>query len=352
MRYYYTDAANQPVGPCELEQLQALAAEGKITDATSVIPEGAQVWTTYGAVKPGAIPAPPPAPRKPVDAFKIATILGDTVGGLLGLLARLLTPALLKKTLIFCQRFGHFAVLAGATLGLVAALVASIQNHTMSSFAKEGVVFVIAVAVAQYSAQRFLNAADTLIAASPTRLASKSFLDCVGLFAALGALGALAGGIYVSIQADQLYPAITGLVIGTFLTFLALIALNPGEANVALEGGASAGEEAIAVFSFFSKAWLRLVPLVFFTLTALGVIGIIFSFSDNGRIMADNLMTSLGLPVGAIPMAGTSAGTAVVLLGCLVPVLFYLGFLISYLIIDLLRAQLSIPGKLDALKKS
>ena len=37
---------------------------------------------------------------------------------------------------------------------------------------------------------------------------------------------------------------------------------------------------------------------------------------------------------------------------CLLPVLIYLGFLLSYLLIDLLRAILSIPGKLDALRKS
>ncbi|HEY4300525.1 MAG TPA: DUF4339 domain-containing protein [Candidatus Didemnitutus sp.] len=352
MRYYYTDTNNQPVGPCEIEQLQALAAEGKITDATSVIPEGAQIWTTYGAVKPGAVPAPPPAPKKPVDPFKIATIMGDTVAGVLGLLTRWLTPALLKSTLAFCLRFGHFAVLTGAVLGLVAALVASIQDHTFSSFAIGGIVFVIAVAVAQYSAQRFLTAGDVLIAASPTRLASKAFLDCVALFSALGALASLVGCIYVSIRADTIYPIIPGFVVAVFLTFLALIALRPGEANVTLESGASAGEEAIAIFSFFSKAWLRLVPIVFFVLTTLGVIGIIFSFSDRGRMMAEEMMQALMLPVGPLAQVGTSVGTAVVLLGCLFPVLYYLCFLLSYLIIDLMRAQLSVPGKLDALRKS
>lgn len=352
MRYYYTDAANQPVGPCELEQLQALAVEGKITDATSVIPEGAQVWTTYGAVKPGAVPLPPPAPRKPVDAFKIATILGDTVGSLLGVLTKVLTPALLKSTLTFCKRFGHFAVLTGAVLGLVAALVASIQDHTLRSFAVGGIAFVIVVAVAQYSAQRFLNAGDLLIGTSPTKIASKAFLDCVGLISALGAAAALFGSIYISIESNLLYPIIPGIVVAVLMTYLALLALQPSEVNVTIEAGASAGEEAIAVFSFFAKAWLRLVPILFFVLTVLGVVGIIFSFSDRGREIANEMMASLMLPAGQFSFVGTSAGTAVVLLGCFVPVLYYLGFLLSYLIIDLLRAQLSIPGKLDALRKA
>src|SRR5262249_34905141 len=162
---------------------------------------------------------------RPVDPFKIATILGDTVGGLLGLLTKFLTPALLKSTLSFCQRFGHFAVLTGATLGLVAALVASIQDHTLRSFVIGGIAFVIVVAVAQYSAQRFLNAGDLLIGTSPTKIASKAFLDCVGLIAALGAVAALLGSIYFSIESNLIYPIIPGVVVAAILTFLALVAL-------------------------------------------------------------------------------------------------------------------------------
>ena len=352
MRYYYTDAANQPVGPCEMQQLQALAAEGKINDSTSVIPEGAQVWTTYGAVKPGGVPpAPRPPPGPPLDLGKMATIMGDTVALLLKLASGLLTPAFLRGTLAFSVRFGHFAVILGAVLGLIAGLVEAIRFNSTSSFFLGGVVFVIAVAVAQYSAQRFTNAGAGLIAASPTRLSSKAFPDCVAVFDLLGALAVLLGGIYIAIRSDTFSLVIPAVVVSFILTCFGVIALNPEEVNVTMEPGAGAGEEAIAIFSFFTKAWLKLAPLLFFVITTVGVLGIVFSFSDRGKAMASEMMASMGLGVLPVGVIGTSAGTVVVLFGCLIPVLSYLGFLLSFLVIDLLRAQLSIPGKLDALKK-
>jgi hypothetical protein len=348
MRYYYTDAANQPVGPCELEQLQALAAEGKITDSTSVIPEGAQVWTTYGAVKPGGIPPVPPAPRAPVDPFKIATIMGDTVATVLAKLTGWLTPALLKRSLAWAERYGHFAVIVGCGLGLIVALITSIRTSTVSGFMVGGVAFVLAIAVAQFSAMRFISAGSALIAAAPTRLANKSFLECVALFAVLGAAGLLISGVVTAIKYDQFLPLIPAVLLAVLLTYIALIALHPDQVNVGLESGASAGEEAIAVFSFFTKVWLRLVPLFFCLFVMLGALATAFSLSERGAATAEAMLGFIPMPPA---LTGGAVGMAVLLYGCLLPVLIYLGFLLSYLLIDLLRAILSIPGKLDALKK-
>jgi hypothetical protein len=353
MRYYYTDAANQPVGPCDLAQLQALAAEGKITDATSVIPEGGQVWSTYGAVKSGGAPAPVPAPPgQPFNPFQFATILGDTVATVLKLVSGWLTPALLKASLSIAERYGHIAVLVGSALGLIVALINSVKTSTMSSFFVGGVGFLLAIAVAQFSAMRFIGAGAALIATSPTRLNSKSFLECVGLFAVLGAATLLIGGVITAIRADSFLPIIPAVLISAFLTYLGLVALHPGEVNVNLEPGASAGEEAISVFSFFSKAGLKLTPLFFCLFAMLGAIATIFSMSERGATASEQMLSFLPIPLGSATAVGASVGTAVLLFGCLLPVLNYLAFLLSYLVIDLLRAQLSIPGKLDALKKS
>ncbi len=355
MRYYYTDAANQPVGPCDLAQLQALAAEGKITEATSVIPEGGQVWSTFGAVKGGGAPVPPapPAPAgKPFDPFKFATILGETVATVLKLLSGWLTPALLKRSLSIAERYGHIAVLIGSALGLIVALINSIKTSALSAFFVGGVGFVLAIAVAQFSALRFISAGAALIATSPTRLNSKSFLECLGLFAVLGAAALLIGGVVTAIRADSFLPIIPAVLVAVFLAYFALVALHPGEVNVNLEPGASAGEEAISVFSFFSKVGLRLTPLFFCLFTMLGACATIFSMSERGAATSEAMLSFIPIPLGSAAMAGASVGTAVLLFGCLLPLLSYLGFLVSYLVIDLLRAQLSIPGKLDALKKS
>lgn len=59
MRYYYADAANQPIGPHELEELHRLHAAGIIRPDTLVAQEGGTSWRPYREL---GIPAPPPPP--------------------------------------------------------------------------------------------------------------------------------------------------------------------------------------------------------------------------------------------------------------------------------------------------
>jgi len=352
MRYYYTDSSNQPAGPCELDQLQALAAEGKINDQTSVIPEGGQTWITYGALKGGAPTPPPPPARASIDAGKVSTILGDTVSGVLGKISGWLSPALLEGSLKFAGRYGHFAVLAGAVLGLILAAILATRMHSVALFATVGIGFVLAVAVAQFSAQRFMSAGTKIIASTPNRLSSKSFLECVGLFAILGGIGSLVSGLVASVQMDSLLPLIPSLLMLAYLLYFAMTALHPEELNVSISGEATAGEEAISLLSFFCKVGLKLAPLFFFLLGVTGAIFTLLAMFDVGQSAAQAFLTVVPLPETAGTLAQNSPGQLLVLIACLVPVLSYFLFLLSYLGLDLMRAVLAVPGKLDALKNS
>lgn len=353
MRYYYTDASNQPAGPCDLEQLKALAAEGKINDQTSVIPEGGQTWITYGALR-GAAPTPPPPPRaaSTFNLASLATILGDTVGKVLGLLSNLLSGALLQGSLKFAGHFGHFAVAVGAVLGLILATILATRMHSFPIFAYGGVGFVLAVAVAQFSAQRFMSAGTTIIANTPNRLSSKTFLECVGLFAILGAIGVFIGGLVASIQGGTVVPLIPAILITAYLLYFAMTALHPEELNVSISGEASAGEEAVSLLSFFCKVSLKLAPLFFFLFAVVGAIVTLLGIFDTGQGATQSLMYSLPIPPVMAEFAQNTPGQALVLIACLMPVLSYFFFLLSYLGLDLIRAILAVPGKLDALKKS
>jgi hypothetical protein len=51
MFYYVTDDNEKPIGPVSLEQLRALAAEGKINGNTLVIVEGANEWERFSDVE-------------------------------------------------------------------------------------------------------------------------------------------------------------------------------------------------------------------------------------------------------------------------------------------------------------
>ncbi|MEO6876038.1 MAG: GYF domain-containing protein [Opitutaceae bacterium] len=355
MRYYYTDAANQPAGPCDLDQLKALAAEGKITDLTSVIPEGGQIWVTYGSLKSGAIPPPPPTPKSSVNLSGVATIMGDTVGSILGRISGWLSARLLQNSLSFAGKYGHFAVLAGALLGLILSIILAVRYHSAYVFFTGGIGFVLAVAVAQFSAQRFMTAGTTLIASSPNRLSSKSFLECVGLFAVLGAIGALVGGIVSSIQLNSLLPLVPALLLFAYLLYFAMTALHPEELNVTVGGDTTAGQEAISLLSFFCKVGLKLAPLYFFLLAVAGAIFILLALFDNGQgggAPGQLFLSIVPLPPMLAGVAQNSPGQMLVLVACLVPVVIYFFFLLYYLLLDLMRAVLAVPGKLDELKKS
>jgi hypothetical protein len=355
MRYYYTDAANQPAGPCDLSQLKALAAEGKINDLTSVIPEGGQTWTTYGAVKATATPsASSSSGASGPKMDSISTILGDNVAKLHGLLSRWLSANLLETSLRFGARYGHYAVLAGAVFGLILAGKVAANEHLFSVFATGGIGFVLAVAIGQYAAQRFMTAGAKIIANTPNRLSSKSFLDVVGLFAVLGAVGALVGGIVASMNTNSMVPLIPALLMTAYLLYFAMTALHPEQLNVSVAGETTAGQEAISLLSFFLKVGLKLAPLYFFLLAVAGALFTLLALFNIGQEYSQVVLSMLPLPLPPTlaTVAQNSPGQMLVLVACLVPVLIYFFFLLWYLVLDLARAILAVPGKLDELKRS
>jgi len=109
------------------------------------------------------------------------------------------------------------------------------------------------------------------------------------------------------------------------------------------------------LLAFFPKVWLRIVPALFALFAAAGVLALLFSFSERGSetvAMMGNLAPGVGLMqnlAGGAPGLATGAGLIVV--ACFVPIVAYAAFLVAYLIIDLARAILVVPSKLDDLRR-
>jgi hypothetical protein len=277
-----------------------------------------------------------------------STLLGDLVSKLLGLISAILSPGLLGNTLGFSKRIGHYAVLGGAAATLIYGLIMAIKNEYFT-FLITGLVFVGVIAVAQFAASRFLDAADKIIASTPSRVSSPAFFECVGLIVIIIGIGLLIGGIRTAIYARHFAPLIVALV-GALLVFsYAAVMLHPKVVNVQV-GEGSAGEEAIGILTTLMKANLLLAPLVFFLLSALGALIVLAAF------FGDQFAAAFGqiLQVLPIPMYGGSfgfMGSSLIVAGCLVPILIYFAFLLQYLLLDVIRAILAVPGKLDALRR-
>jgi hypothetical protein len=277
------------------------------------------------------------------------TILGDFVGGMLDLVARVLNPTLVERSLTLAKRLGHFAVLAGGALTVLYAIFAAIRMNSFATFAT-GLGIVVALAVAQFAAMRFLDAADTTINATPSRISAHAFLECVGLLSLLGGLAVLLTGLAGAIAAHSFLPLLPAILFTLGLTYFGAVALHPQMANVSIAPG-TAGEEAIGLLSFFFKAGLKLVPLSFALLAIAGDLTVLTSFFGDGQTMAgiaEGVMAFVPLPVR---LENGLVGSGVVIVACLVPIGAYFMFLLQYLVIDLVRAVLSVPAKLDALKR-
>jgi hypothetical protein len=278
-----------------------------------------------------------------------STVLGDFVGTFLGRISRWLNAGFVERSLSFARNTGQYAVLAGAALTLVFSIYAAIRSDSFAVLLT-GLGFVAALAVAQFAATRFLGAATRAIASTPSQISSTAFVECTGLLVLLIAVGTLIGGVITSVQLGSILPLLPALFMSIALIHVGAVALHPLLVNVELSVG-TAGEEAIGLLSFFVKTSLKLAPLVFALLAVAGSLAIAASFFAGGQSFTNvigSVVEMVPLPL-AVPYG--FAGSSVVLLACLVPIGAYAFFLLQYLAIDLLAAVLSIPGKLDALRR-
>lgn len=281
--------------------------------------------------------------------FPRHTLLGDSVGRVLRIVSNVLNPALVQGALALAKRVGHYAVLVGGALTLAYAIYAGIRDNSFGVFAV-GLGLVAALAVAQYAAMRFLDAADTLIANTPGHVSSTAFLECAGLLVLLFAGSTLLGGIAASIRLGDITLLLPALLVTVVCTALGAIALHPALANTHPSTG-SAGEEAVGLLSFAAKAGLKIVPLYFGLLAITGTLAVLLSFFSRDGSVAGAAGAMLdSLPV-RLPVPGGQIGTAAIITACLIPIFAYAGFLLYHLAIDLVRAVLSLPGKLDALRR-
>ena len=392
MKYYYANAANQPVGPVTLDELNQLLARGEITPLTNVIPVGETVWRPLSTVIPAPTtprPTPPPAPAtpstfsggsatpspastaatpisaaaatnagtppiapttpafKPADVAKLPTILAAFIGGLIARARALLSVPRLTAVFATANSIGQILVLAGAALALIYGVVYAIKYNSFHIFLY-GLVAVFVLAVLQFVAKRLLDACASILTTSPTRVASVAVLECFALLLLLGAIGGLVQGIIASIQLETLLPLIPALVIFAVLSAAGGVALNPSLANVD-QAPATAGEEAIGLFSFFAKTGLVLQPLLFCVYAAAGVLAALLAVFGEDARFAEVLVAFIpfDLSVGA----GGPLGITIIAAACLFPLFAYLSFLAYYLLIDVLRAILSVPSKLDQLRR-
>jgi len=208
-----------------------------------------------------------------------------------------------------------------------------------------GLGLALLLLVLQYTAARFIPVIENLSRAGAARLSSGAFLDCTALLAMTVGLSVLVTLDIEAIRFKDYAGILTGLTWFVACEFAGFSALNPGTMAVSIDPGTSAGEEALGVYGFLLRLGLRTVPVVF----GIGVVStLILLLYDGYALLADKLVLAEGHPPAAVALQaiGQAVGFAAL------PFAAYLFYLFYHLIVEVLRALLALPGKLDRLDKS
>lgn len=232
-------------------------------------------------------------------------------------------------------KFGYYAAMG---LILIFSLLVAMKTQAYEVIIS-GVVYFVILAVLQYTGVRFCETLNRLNANTSANISSNTFIDCFALLCLAIGIASLLGCLAIAIAMKEFWLIVPGLAGFIISQFLALIALNPSTIKVSIAPESRAGEEALGVISFLVKAHLKLVPVIFGTFAVLGSVLMLYAcivtFTSAGVIVAEQIAI-----IARQAMQYSAA----------LPLIAYLFFLLVFLSLDVLRAILVLPSKLDKLQ--
>jgi hypothetical protein len=238
----------------------------------------------------------------------------------------------------FCGSYG--LLLAAILTGILYAIATAKTSEF--SYLLRGAVWLLLLVVLQYVARRSFAAIDELNRATAGRLASSVVPDSTVMLSIVAGIAALLVSIASAIETEN-YLLILGGVAGFFVcAYLSVIALHPLMLNISITPEALAGEELIGVLTFLLKALLRLAPVAFGAGVVCGTVTIAVAC-----FLA--VVGETGFP-GSLDTAYIAR--CVLISSAALQLVAYLFFLFSNLVLNVWRAVLSLPGKLDVLSEN
>ena len=262
---------------------------------------------------------------------------------------------------------GHYGLYLAMLVLFGFSLLLGVKTNRLNTILV-GIAGVVILFVLQYAASRFSGALERLNRTTTGKMSSPAFLDCYALLHVIGGVVVLLGLTVMAVQTGILSLVLPAIVSFILCQYVAVIALNPETLNLTIAPDTGAGEEAIGVLSFFVKLGLRIVPVAFGVGVAWGTLTLLYAcvlvfFPPEGRegieafvgperfqAMALAVDGSLDEAMKTWPAEITASTARMILIGfAALPFVMYVCFLFWHLLIDVLRALLSLPGKLDGL---
>ena len=356
-------------GPVNSVELKRLATAGELKPDDLVWREGMAEWTVARNVrglfdeeaKPAnaAAGAPPklidpvPMPAAATAPTATSTTFAPTTAPLakktprpakhlfdlfLDFVRSQFTAAFVESTTRLFVTVGKFGLYAAMALTLLFSLLVALKTHDFEAVLW-GIIYFLIFAALQYIGVRFCETLDRLNRNTSATVSSTLFWIASALLSIATSASVLIGCLVLAIASKELGWIVPGLAGFIVCQYLAFIALNPSTINVSIAPESRAGEEAIGVISFLFKAILKLVPVIFGTFAVLGSVLLLYAsveiFTSSGPILAQIIAENAWR---ALQCSST------------LPFVTYLIFLLIYLVLDICRAILVMPGKLDNLQ--
>lgn len=266
------------------------------------------------------------------------SLMVNIVENLIEILRKPMAWLLSDKTERTVVSAGHVFLFISFILCFIIAVLLMVKYKTMGySLPMFGsmIVFVFVI----YIAEKFLTSCKSILSLSESRMTSLALTDCLAIIFFIMSLLALSSWLYAYLyETVSVVYTCSKLLDFVTLGLCAGIALNLQQLNIKLDKKISAGEEVIGIFIFFTKLFLKITPFVY-------AVGIVIGFI----ILACGLIKWSQSSISTVMVTFASK---IIIFSALFPLFVYLLFLISCLLIDIIRTFLSLPGKLEIINSS
>lgn len=239
-----------------------------------------------------------------------------------------------------CSRIGlygiYFIGLAGFIFSLCLPL--KISGFGFGYAILIGICVLLAAIFLNFAAYKMLPSLKLMIDGTPVRISSPAFFTVSAVLSGIFGLLVLAASSIMAVQRGDFGSFLYGLLVFVCAEYMMMLLLNPSLLKVDVVRNVSAGEEFIGILSFFMKAMLKLIPLIFAVSMLFGayqILAMLFTGYTNFAQFYGDVRSLYNTAMAALlPLSG------------------YLLFLFYYFAIDLAKALLAIPEKLDKLNSS
>ena len=258
----------------------------------------------------------------------------------MGILNRAIDTAIAHfKQAFSASLFRKFEALVGAApkisapvsavLGLLIAVVLAIRTDSFVAFVS-GFGWVLAVILSYYVGSKMQVMCAKTNDNNPLAFSSQEFLNVTTVLSLALAAAALIGGLYAAIKWSEAELFLYAIGAALFLVYTAWILNNPSLVALEIQPSATAGLEAIALFTLGNKIVLRSHKLIWGALTTVGAV-----------LLLRTLYNSFGAPHELVRDGARGAVAAMMVIGgLLAPLVLYLAFVFAYLITDICRSIL------------